>query len=284
MGNDGGTSAIQRSLVVRLRKRESNQNTRERYHQFWSICHYSDLQLTPHRIVACRKGLLYDKEQILSALLEKTFQKSGNEIKLAFGHIRKLSDIVNVHFEINPDYKEENSYQTKWICAVSRKPIEGSQTCYLIRKCGHVVNQETWNNLILKPFENSQLSLPTDNNNSHPTNVPTTENNGKSTIKYDDSLPIESNEQNILLPTLTPNSLSEIPQSHTSQTYCTLQTNQNSNIEIQPKCLVCGATFNIQQDVTMLSPLLSSFDRHKMLSGSKRKREHSDEEKKRKKK
>jgi len=82
----------------------------------------------------------------LNALLHKTFRKNA-KLKKTYGHIRKLSDLSEVRFDLNPDYEPKNaSKQTQWICSISQKPIEGSQKCYLMRKCGHVVNEMSWNN------------------------------------------------------------------------------------------------------------------------------------------
>ena len=82
MGNDGG-SIPKRSEVVRQKKRHANVDKASKAIARSTFCAVSKEPLRSP-IVACKRGLLYNKEQLIKRLLEKT-------MPYAFRHIHKLS-------------------------------------------------------------------------------------------------------------------------------------------------------------------------------------------------
>lgn len=67
-------------------------------------------------IVACRLGYLYNKENVLSKLLEKSLPKK-------FSHIRSMKrDLVEVHFTPNPAAGSDSN-ASPWICPITSKPL-----------------------------------------------------------------------------------------------------------------------------------------------------------------
>jgi len=59
-------------------------------------------------IAACKAGNLYNKEEVIKALMEKS-------IPLSFAHIKRIKDIKEVKLESNPDKKSEYPF----ICPLS---------------------------------------------------------------------------------------------------------------------------------------------------------------------
>ena len=87
MGNDGG-SIPKRREVVKVKHREERKENFEIAKAKSRLC---ALGKEPLRgpIVACRLGLLYNKEDVVKRLIEKTMPK-------AFRHIRKLRDVKDI--------------------------------------------------------------------------------------------------------------------------------------------------------------------------------------------
>lgn len=82
MGNDGG-SIPKRSEVVKKKRNHTEVDKQAKNFAKSSLCAMSKEPLrTP--VVACKRGLLYNKEHLIKRLLEKTMPKE-------FRHIAKLS-------------------------------------------------------------------------------------------------------------------------------------------------------------------------------------------------
>ena len=82
MGNDGG-SIPKRSEVVKQKKVHANVDKAAKAKARSTLCAISKEPLRAP-IVACKRGLLYNKEQLIKRLLEKT-------MPYEFRHIHKLS-------------------------------------------------------------------------------------------------------------------------------------------------------------------------------------------------
>lgn len=152
MGNDGGTIAVQRGIVIQQKKIPNpTQSLRDQHSLFWTSCRYSGRTLDSKKpIVACSLGYLYDKESVLEALLQKKFRRN-KQLKESFGHIRKLSDLQDVHFSFSPSPSKEGS---PWICPLTLRPLDGAQICSHLRPCGHVVLTSARNDPLLWPNSN----------------------------------------------------------------------------------------------------------------------------------
>lgn len=134
MGCDGGSIVDRRELIVKLKdgKKKVDKHTYNILN--WTTCRLSKDTLQKP-IVACRLGFLYNKEQILKALLEKTIDKK------LFGHVRGMKDLVEVKFTDNPAAKD-NPNVPKFICPISQQEVTGQYRFYLNRNCGHVVSEK----------------------------------------------------------------------------------------------------------------------------------------------
>ena len=84
MGNDGG-SIPRRSEVVKIKQKNQKLEKVQVAKAKASYCILSKEPLKPP-IVACKLGNLYNKEEVLRRLVEKTMPYS-------FRHIKKLKDV-----------------------------------------------------------------------------------------------------------------------------------------------------------------------------------------------
>ena len=83
--------------------------------------------------MACRLGFLYNKENILKSLIDKTLPKE-------FRHIASLKDIVNVNIKENS--KEDAMFQ--FICPVSQTEFNGLNKFILLWSCGCVCSEKAF--------------------------------------------------------------------------------------------------------------------------------------------
>jgi len=95
-------------------------------------------------VVACELGNLYNKEAILTCLLEKTLNES-------YQHIRGLKDLVEVQFTQNPSFVERETnteiellseLPAKYICPVTLIEMNGSQPFVLLWRSGWILSEK----------------------------------------------------------------------------------------------------------------------------------------------
>jgi hypothetical protein len=98
MGNDGGTKAVNRKYLrgAKLTTRDVT-STAARNEEAGIQASTCAVSAEPLRepVVACRAGLLYNKEEILKHLVQKTLES-------AFDHINGLKDLTTCAFTPNP--------------------------------------------------------------------------------------------------------------------------------------------------------------------------------------
>jgi Rtf2 RING-finger len=90
MGNDGGTLATARRLVVKKKRAERPKDAGgdAPAGEVWRTCALSGTALRPP-LALCKLGFIYSKEAILEALLART-------VPADFGHVRKASDLCTL--------------------------------------------------------------------------------------------------------------------------------------------------------------------------------------------
>ena len=84
MGNDGG-SIPKRSEVVKQKKRAFKL---EKVAVGSGVCSLTKEPLK-QPLVACKRGLIYNKESLMKLMVDKA-------VPYAFRHIKRLSDLVNI--------------------------------------------------------------------------------------------------------------------------------------------------------------------------------------------
>lgn len=130
MGNDGG-SIPRRREVVKQQKREERKENYEIAKAKARLCALSKEPLR-QPIGMCRLGLLYNKEEVIKRLIEKTMPK-------AFRHIRKLKDIKEIKAEFK---KEEEDGAQIIVCPVSKRELNGFHPFLAVWGCGCVLSEE----------------------------------------------------------------------------------------------------------------------------------------------
>lgn len=129
MGNDGG-SIPKRSEVVKKKKREERKENYEIAKAKSRLCAISKEPLK-EPIAVCRLGLLYNKEEVIKKLIEKTMPK-------AFRHLRKLKDMK----EIKAEFKEQEDGTRVIVCPVSKRELNGFHPFMAVWACGCIISDE----------------------------------------------------------------------------------------------------------------------------------------------
>lgn len=100
MGNDGG-SIPHRAEVVKTKQKEGRKDNFEIARAKSRLCSMTKEPLR-RPIAVCRMGLLYNKEEIIKRLIEKTIPR-------AFRHIRKLKDVKEAKVELRTTSEDDNT-------------------------------------------------------------------------------------------------------------------------------------------------------------------------------
>mmetsp|Transcript_16643 Transcript_16643/g.25049 ORF Transcript_16643/g.25049 Transcript_16643/m.25049 type:complete len:276 (+) Transcript_16643:85-912(+) len=138
MGGDGGVIAVKRKFIKECKTEEKRQYQDVKDTQFVraSTCAISGSPLQDP-IVCCRLGYLFNKEAILTAILDKRLDK-------AFSHIRKLKGIKTLQFTPNPEYQEKSNGTAvaKYICPVTMTAFDGVHPFVAIWSTGYVISEK----------------------------------------------------------------------------------------------------------------------------------------------
>jgi hypothetical protein len=147
MGGDGGTKSLQRKFLrsAQIQGHSEKASKSEILAMKWSTCHLSGEPLQ-EPIVACKCGFLYNKEAILSAIIEK---RMPEELK----HIRKLKDLIELKLCPNPTKKSgEGSIESFWststilngafYCPITMVEMNGLHPFSVIQSCGCVISDK----------------------------------------------------------------------------------------------------------------------------------------------
>ena len=131
MGNDGG-SIPKRSEVVKQKKQvHANVDKAAKAVARSTLCAISKEPLRPP-IVACKRGLLYNKEQLIKRLLEKT-------MPYEFRHIHKLSRDT---CPVNTPSSSSTIEGTQLQCAASQQQLNGIIRFVVGFKCGCLLSEQ----------------------------------------------------------------------------------------------------------------------------------------------
>eukprot|EP01038_Epipyxis_sp_PR26KG_P016575 gene16575-22626_t len=142
MGGDGGVVATQRKFIRGAKdannEKEDGKNTKEELRIRSHTCTQSAEKLQ-EPIVACEMGNLFNKEALLTALIEKTLNPS-------FTHIRGIKDAKTLILEPNPSYSEINETNgdmpSMFICPVTRMEFNGMHPFVVLWTTGYVLSEK----------------------------------------------------------------------------------------------------------------------------------------------
>ena len=137
MGNDGGSIPRRRELV-KTKKREEKI---EAYAVAKAKANFCALTEEPLRepIMVCRLGHLYNKEDLLKRLLEKSMPHN-------LRHIRRLKDVR----EAKAQTKENSDHTITIVCPVSAIEFNGFNRFIMAWPCGCVMSEEAAQELKLE--------------------------------------------------------------------------------------------------------------------------------------
>lgn len=141
MGGDGGVIAVKRRYLrgcAENDERDKSQNLKDKQKQRARTCAQSSRVLSAP-IVACRLGQLYNKEDLLNALIDKTLSSTCS-------HIRGLKDVREVHFTANPSYdaagEKEGSLLPLFVCPITMLEFNGMNHFVFLWSTGHVLSSK----------------------------------------------------------------------------------------------------------------------------------------------
>jgi hypothetical protein len=130
MGNDGGSIPTRRELVKHKKKEEKKENYEDAKNKA-KLCNLSKEQLR-EPISVCRLGRLYNKEEIIRRLIEKTMPSQ-------FRHIKKLKDVKEAKLVMKEDPDGSNTI----ICPLSGIEFNGFNKFLMVWDCGCVISEES---------------------------------------------------------------------------------------------------------------------------------------------
>ena len=148
MGGDGGTIQVGRKFL-RGQEEQKRESKDVRYEQKVRSenCAQSSLPLV-EPIVACELGNLYSKENLLTALVDKTLNKTCS-------HLRGLKDIRQLIFHASSSSSAssaagssasaagaDDEASSKWACPITQQPFNGVLPFVFIWTTGHVLSEK----------------------------------------------------------------------------------------------------------------------------------------------
>ncbi|CEQ41237.1 SPOSA6832_02935 [Sporobolomyces salmonicolor] len=158
MGNDGG-SIPKRDDLVRTKKKRSREDDKDRVRQLWSFCALSKQPLR-QPVVSCPLGKLYNKEAVISYLLNPPSSSEtspfGSDGLLVASHIRSLKDVTTLRLTPNPalpnasDQQDEAAHlggshesnpPAQFVCPISLREMNGSVKFMYRKPCGCVMSE-----------------------------------------------------------------------------------------------------------------------------------------------
>ncbi|EFP03312.1 hypothetical protein CRE_28280 [Caenorhabditis remanei] len=143
MGADGGTIP-KRCELVQQKKKKEKLDKHVKNATKWRNCQLTQLPLKKP-VIACRFGKLYNKEDVINAILSKTISKSA-----AASHIKGPRDFVELKLSDNKDFKKgdvkgddyNDVNQTEFICPITNVPMNGIQSFLVNWQCGCVYSEK----------------------------------------------------------------------------------------------------------------------------------------------
>lgn len=141
MGCDGGTIPRRDELVRTKQKPEQKDKNSERLFR-WRHCAVSQVPLKAP-IVACELGRIYNKEELLTRLLDRASDAG-------ISHIKGLKDFKELNLTPNPGYKQKgadlgdaytDNQTSDYVCPVTSVEMNGNYRFSFIWSCGCVVSE-----------------------------------------------------------------------------------------------------------------------------------------------
>lgn len=144
MGGDGGTYVTGRQFIrackTDVETEDASKSIKDKQRRRALYCAQSGCVLE-EPVVMCQLGNLFNKEAIITALINKTLNS-------LFSHIRGLKDLKQVIFSKNPSFVSteqmlptENAL-AKYICPITRQDFNGCHPFVLIWNTGWLLSEK----------------------------------------------------------------------------------------------------------------------------------------------
>ena len=139
MGNDGGSIPGRQDLVKKkeVDKKMENDELVKQYNSKYCALSKDSLKKP---IVGDRTGLLYNKEGLIKALIEKRLPKT-------FRHITSLKDVKDLNIHITG---VESVDHLKIVCPISMLEYSGINNFFILWQCGCVISKKAIDELNMK--------------------------------------------------------------------------------------------------------------------------------------
>lgn len=118
--------------MVKQKKKEEKKERHAQAKAKASLCAISKEPLRKP-IVVCKLGLLYNKEDVIKRLLEKS-------IPNAFRHIKKLKDVKEAKVETKDSNESQESIHI--VCPLTQRDFNGFHKFVIVWGCGCVLSEE----------------------------------------------------------------------------------------------------------------------------------------------
>ena len=171
MGADGGSIPKRNEMVKRARGADSAQKDdlqlgREAIMMDrWNLCALTREPLSDP-VVACRLGRMYNKDAVLEHLISRNSlngnngdHKSDEEPVDALSHVKRMKDVKELKLCHNPSFgvngkqeklvngRELSRMSFKYLCPITRKEMNGTQTFRFSWPCGCVYSEQAFKEL-----------------------------------------------------------------------------------------------------------------------------------------
>lgn len=140
MGGDGGVKATSRRFMRGAKENnpatDEGKNAKELQIRRSKTCAQSGAALR-EPIVCCEMGILYNKDAMLTALLEKSINPS-------FVHVGGLKDLKTLKFCPNPEFRSEDGGEinSPYICPITKVEFNGQHPFVVIWPTGYVLSEK----------------------------------------------------------------------------------------------------------------------------------------------
>ncbi|ORY41189.1 Rtf2 RING-finger-domain-containing protein [Leucosporidium creatinivorum] len=162
MGGDGGSIPTRSDLIKTKRTRNPLAEQKQNARQLWSFCALSKQPLRAP-IVSCPLGKLYNKEAVISYLLNPPSATEsspfGNDGILVASHIRNLKDLTTLRLTPNPSLAtataaqeldasnnlgtQEEHRAALFVCPISLREMNGTIKFVYRKPCGCVMSESS---------------------------------------------------------------------------------------------------------------------------------------------
>ncbi|ESK97291.1 hypothetical protein Moror_17856 [Moniliophthora roreri MCA 2997] len=131
-------SRANQRLGVNLKAKQADKANQNRARWFFCAL-YKHLQRSlQEQMVSCALGKFYNQDTILEYLLDKSTYGDGESV---CGQMRSLKDVKTLNLAQNPTSASDSTERAQFVCSLTLKEMNGSQSFIYISACGCAFSQ-----------------------------------------------------------------------------------------------------------------------------------------------